>query len=85
MTTSSSHILALFLDGIGLGADDPRVNPFAVADLPTLHSLSNGKRWLANTDAVAGRQYGLCANRSAAWAFPAVRKAAPAKPACSRA
>ena len=56
MKGSSSHILALFLDGIGLGADDPKVNPFAVADLPTLHCLSNGKRWLAKTELVAGRK-----------------------------
>ncbi|MCY4019826.1 MAG: hypothetical protein OXG39_10510 [Chloroflexi bacterium] len=55
MNPSGQHILALFLDGIGLGADDPKVNPFAVADLPTLHGLSNGKRWLANTEPVAGR------------------------------
>ncbi len=55
MNPSGSHILALFLDGIGLGADDPKINPFAVAELPTLHRLSNGKRWLANTGLVAGR------------------------------
>lgn len=48
--------MALFLDGIGLGADDPKVNPFAVAELPTLHRLSNGKRWLANTGLVAGHK-----------------------------
>ncbi|MDE2951597.1 MAG: hypothetical protein OXT68_12640 [Chloroflexota bacterium] len=54
MNSSGSHILALFLDGIGLGADDPKINPFAVADLPTLHGLSNGKRWLANTEPVTG-------------------------------
>ncbi len=49
MKPSGAHILTLFLDGIGLGADDARVNPFAAADLPTLHRLSNGKRWLAKT------------------------------------
>lgn len=54
MKRSGAHILALFLDGIGLGADDPRTNPFAVANLPTLHGLSNGKRWLASTQAEAG-------------------------------
>ncbi len=54
MKPSGSHILALFLDGIGLGADDPSVNPFAAADLPTLHGLTKGKRWLANTGRVAG-------------------------------
>ena len=40
------HILMLFLDGIGLGDDDPEVNPFAVAQMPTLTKLTNGRRWL---------------------------------------
>lgn len=40
------HILMIFLDGIGLGADDPDSNPFAVAQLPTLTALTNGRRWL---------------------------------------
>lgn len=48
----SKHILLVFLDGIGLGDDDPATNPFAAADLPTLHALTNGKRWLRDT----GRQ-----------------------------
>ena len=54
MSRPGSRILTLFLDGIGLGADDPAHNPFAAADLPTLQSLSNGQRWLAET----GRQQG---------------------------
>ncbi len=41
------HILMIFLDGIGLGEDNPNTNPFAAAHLPTLHSLTNGRRWLA--------------------------------------
>lgn len=45
------HILLLFIDGIGLGADDPRHNPFAVADMPTLTALTNGQRWLQSTAA----------------------------------
>jgi hypothetical protein len=40
------HILLIFLDGIGLGDDDPTTNPFAAADLPTLHALTNGHRWV---------------------------------------
>ncbi|MEP7292722.1 MAG: hypothetical protein ABI835_13150 [Chloroflexota bacterium] len=48
------HILMIFLDGIGLGNDDSSTNPFAAADLPTLHALTNGKRWLRAT----GRQDG---------------------------
>ena len=27
------HVLFLFLDGIGLGDNDPRTNPFAIANL----------------------------------------------------
>lgn len=40
------HVLLIFLDGIGLGEDDPVVNPFTVMNTPTLHALSGGKRWL---------------------------------------
>jgi 2,3-bisphosphoglycerate-independent phosphoglycerate mutase len=40
------HILMMFLDGIGLGDNDPGVNPFAVANTPNLLSLTNGHRWL---------------------------------------
>lgn len=43
------HILFLFVDGIGLGEDNPEINPFAIADTPTLHDLANGKRWLQET------------------------------------
>ena len=43
------RILTLFLDGIGLGADDPRRNPFAIANTPVMRSLANGHRWLAET------------------------------------
>ena len=43
------RILTLFLDGIGLGADDPQHNPFAVADTPAMRSLCQGRRWLADT------------------------------------
>lgn len=43
------HILMLFLDGIGLGDDNPDINPFAAANMPTLTTLTNGKRWLRET------------------------------------
>ena len=48
-----TRILALFLDGIGLGEDDPQKNPFAAADMPTILELTGGRRWLAKT----GRQH----------------------------
>lgn len=43
------HVLFLFVDGVGLGADDAEINPFAAASLPTLTRLSNGQRWLKST------------------------------------
>ena len=45
------RILTLFLDGIGLGEDDPARNPFAIAETPIMRSLANGERWLASTGA----------------------------------
>jgi len=38
------RVLALFLDGVGLGDDDPEVNPLARADLPVLRQLLDGRR-----------------------------------------
>jgi len=35
-------LLLLFLDGVGLGDDDPEVNPFAAADTPVLDELAGG-------------------------------------------
>ncbi len=43
------RVLLIFLDGVGLGADDIIHNPFRTATLPTLHSLTNGQRWLDST------------------------------------
>lgn len=40
------HILLIFVDGIGIGDDDPAVNPFSAADMPTLTALTNGQRWV---------------------------------------
>lgn len=38
------RLLFLFLDGIGLGDDNPEINPFARADMPYLQSLLNGQK-----------------------------------------
>ena len=46
------HILMIFLDGVGLGDDNPEVNPFSLADTPTLRQLANGHGWFNTT----GRQ-----------------------------
>jgi 2,3-bisphosphoglycerate-independent phosphoglycerate mutase len=41
------RVLFIFLDGVGLGADDPDINPFSRADMPNLQSLFGGKKLLA--------------------------------------
>ena len=41
------RVLFLFLDGVGLGLDDPVLNPFARANLPNLTGLLDGRRLLA--------------------------------------
>lgn len=38
------HFLFLFLDGVGLGDDDPQTNPFARAAMPALQNLLGGRR-----------------------------------------
>jgi 2,3-bisphosphoglycerate-independent phosphoglycerate mutase len=43
------HILLIFLDGIGLGEDDPSINPFAAINAPTLHALAGDQHWLRAT------------------------------------
>lgn len=43
------RVLILFLDGIGLGEDDPSFNPFAAAHTPTLWQLAGGSKWLNST------------------------------------
>jgi 2,3-bisphosphoglycerate-independent phosphoglycerate mutase len=41
------RVLFIFLDGVGLGADDPEINPFARAKMPTLEGLLSGHKLLA--------------------------------------
>jgi len=38
------HFLFLFLDGVGLGPKDPKVNPFALAYTPNLDALLDGHK-----------------------------------------
>ena len=40
------RVLFIFLDGVGLGADNPEVNPFARVPMPTLEGLLGGHRLL---------------------------------------
>ncbi len=43
------RVLFLFLDGVGLGSDDPSVNPLVAAHLPTLRGLIDGQPLTAST------------------------------------
>lgn len=45
--TGPRRALLVFLDGVGVGADDPRANPFAAARLPRLAGLLGGRLPLA--------------------------------------
>ncbi len=40
------RFLFLFVDGLGLGADDPQVNPLAAAAMPALQAMLGGRRLL---------------------------------------
>lgn len=50
------RILFLFLDGIGLGADDPEINPFARTDMPFLQSLLGGHSLTASAAPFEGER-----------------------------
>lgn len=39
-----TRVLFLFVDGVGIGPDDPTANPLAAADLPGLLTLTGGQR-----------------------------------------
>jgi 2,3-bisphosphoglycerate-independent phosphoglycerate mutase len=41
---AAERMLVVFLDGVGLGDDDPQVNPLAQADLATVRDLLDGRR-----------------------------------------
>lgn len=45
-----THFLFLFLDGVGLGSDDPLLNPFAAARMPYLEKLLGGRRLIDNNN-----------------------------------
>lgn len=50
-----ARILFLFIDGVGLGSDDPEINPLAAASMPNLRSLLGGPP-LAGTPSRDGRE-----------------------------
>jgi hypothetical protein len=41
------RVLFMFLDGVGLGSDNPIVNPFAEAAMPNLQKLLGGRKMIA--------------------------------------
>jgi 2,3-bisphosphoglycerate-independent phosphoglycerate mutase len=47
-------LLFVFLDGVGLGADDPATNPLAVARMPSFQALLDGRRPLQGTAGFRG-------------------------------
>ncbi|MBV6397353.1 MAG: 2,3-bisphosphoglycerate-independent phosphoglycerate mutase [Anaerolineales bacterium] len=55
------RLLFLFLDGIGLGADDPQSNPFARANTPFLHDLLGGHNLTASAAPFEGERVSLLA------------------------
>lgn len=55
------RILFLFLDGIGLGVDDPEVNPFARAEMPFLETLLGGRKLTASAAPFSSGQSALVA------------------------
>ncbi len=52
-------VLFLFIDGVGLGTADPQANPFALAELPALHGLLEGRRLLAASAPLDGQRASL--------------------------
>jgi 2,3-bisphosphoglycerate-independent phosphoglycerate mutase len=52
-------VLLIFLDGVGLGRDDPSVNPLVSARMPTLRELLDGRALVGGNGAVVARQASL--------------------------
>ncbi len=58
---SDMRVLFMFLDGIGLGENNPEVNPFARAKMPTLHALLDGRSLLKSAAPFIGEHATLLA------------------------
>lgn len=55
------RFLFIFLDGVGLGANDPEINPFARVSMPTLEGLLGGHKLLAGVATFVGERASLLA------------------------
>lgn len=53
--------LFIFLDGVGLGPDDPASNPFARAEMPALQAALGGRKLLAGAAPYVGERLSLLA------------------------
>jgi hypothetical protein len=56
-----SRILLLFMDGIGLGVDDPACNPFAACEMPTFEALLGSRKLVLETAPFKGDEATLLA------------------------
>lgn len=52
-------MLFLFLDGVGLGQDDPERNPFSISEMPNTAALLEGRRLLAGAAPFEGPRASL--------------------------
>jgi hypothetical protein len=50
------RVLFIFLDGVGLGANDPETNPLARVDMPVLQALLGGRKLLAQSAPFVGER-----------------------------
>lgn len=51
-----AKVLLLFLDGVGLGEDDPETNPFSVAAMPNLQALLGGRKLVMSSTPFQGER-----------------------------
>ena len=56
-----ARVLLLFMDGVGLGSDDPRQNPLAAASMPALAALLGGRQLVRSAAPYEGAQATLLA------------------------
>ena len=56
-----ARVLLLFMDGVGLGLDDPNVNPLAAAPMPALAALLGGRRLVRSAAPYQGAEATLLA------------------------
>ncbi len=55
------RVLFIFLDGVGLGADNLQTNPFARVDMPNLEALLDGRKLLAGVAPLVAERASLYA------------------------